>query len=105
MRTASLFRIGMWGRNSVINRCCSTHIHGHSFDHASINSIELLYLLRHLASLVIYLVDGAYLLTNSFQLHFIHLGYYGQRPVEVFHLLAVSSQTLTLVIHLIQHVR
>ena len=67
------------------------HIDSHRFYHACIDAVELFYLLRHLATLVVYLVDGAYLLACALELHLVNLADAGESTVEVFHFLAVAG--------------
>lgn len=82
--------------------CGCPHIDSHRLNHTSIDLVELLYLLSHLATLLIYLVDSANLLTGTLQLHFINLIDTGKSTVQILHLLAVTSKSVALLIHLLQ---
>ena len=82
--------------------CGCPHIDSHRLNHTSIDLVELLYLLSHLATLLIYLVDSANLLTGTLQLHFINLTDTGKSTVQILHLLAVTSKSVALLIHLLQ---
>ena len=92
----------MAGSSLRSRRSGSLHIHGHGLNHAGVDLIELLDLLRHLACLVIDLVDRANLLAGTFELHLIDFADTGERAVEILHLLAVARQSLALLIDLLQ---
>ena len=75
-----------------------THVDRHSFYHTGINGIELLYQLRHLASLLVNVINSGDLLAGALELHLVNAANASQRAIEVFHLLAIAGKAIALLI-------